>query len=88
MAKKILRIDGVSIVSLKQNKKSFINQKFLLTSEEDNTNVQFVVIHLGYRVDALQLRVFINFLDYFCLQKIVYYIDSDFAVFFIYTIEK
>jgi hypothetical protein len=69
VVKKILRIDGVNFVLKKQNRKLFIYQKFLLTSAEDNTNVQFVAKHLGYKVDAHQLRAFTNFLRLFLFAK-------------------
>jgi len=55
-----LNTDGASIVWLKQNKKLFLCQKFLLTSVEDSTNALFVEMKLGYRVEDRQQKVFIE----------------------------
>jgi len=55
-----MKKDGVSIVWLKQNKKLFFFQKFQLTNVKDSTNVLFVVIKFGYKVEDHQLKVFID----------------------------
>jgi len=38
----------------------FFFQKILLTNVEDNTNVQFVEVNIGFRVEGHQLKVFID----------------------------
>jgi len=53
-----LNTDGASIVWQKQNKKLFLCQKSLLTSVEGSTNVLFVEMKLGYKVEDHQQRVF------------------------------
>jgi len=55
-----LNTDGASIVWQKQNKKLFLYQKSLLTSVEDSTNVLFVEMKLGYKVEDHQQKVFIE----------------------------
>jgi len=55
-----LNTDGANIVWQKQNKKLFLYQKSLLTSVEDSTNVLFVEMKFGYRVEDHQQKVFIE----------------------------
>jgi len=55
-----LKIDGASIVWLKQSKRLFFFQKFLLTNEEDNTNAPYVDTKPGYKVEDPLLRVSIS----------------------------
>jgi len=56
-----LNTDGASIVWQKQNKKLFLCQKSPLTSVEGSTSALFVEKKLGYRVEDLQQKVFIEF---------------------------
>jgi len=55
-----LNLDGANSVWQKQNKKLFLFQNLQLTSVKDNTNVPFVVQKFGYKVEGLQLKVFIE----------------------------
>jgi hypothetical protein len=55
-----LNLDGANFVWQKQNKKLFLFRKWQLTSVKDSTNVLFAVQKFGYKVEDLQLKVFIE----------------------------
>ncbi len=55
-----MNIDGAGFVWQKQNKKSFFSQKLQLTSVKNNTNVRFVEVKYGCKVEDHQLKVFIK----------------------------
>jgi hypothetical protein len=61
-----LKIAGAKNALQRQDKKLCLCQKFLLTKEEDNTNVQNAGKNLGYKLeDHLQKQ----FIDQNCDQK-------------------
>ncbi len=55
-----MNTDGADFAWKKQNKKSFFNQKLQLTSVKNNTNVLFVEVKSGCKVEDPQLKVFIR----------------------------
>ena len=55
-----MNTDGANFVWQKQNKKSLFNQKLQLTSVKNNSNVRFVEVKSGCKVEDHQLKVFIR----------------------------